>query len=446
MQRKVLFTGYEFEQESQRGIYLYSKSLMHATKQNNYQTGILTQTLNSQYPDVMLTRVYQSLIDPRGKNFFNRSIKEGLKRYFKYNILKNDNSLYIPNKDRMLTEENFWFLKDIDFFLNVPTFYFLSSLAQRLPNQYSSLNANFKDITTNDILFTTSPINIKSKSKLVQTVHDTIPMNVCMHDENATFFYKRLMACNNSDKILSVSDFTKQQFLEFFPQAEDRIQTVYQPIPTDDHSLYLSSLPKVQEAVLRKYKLKPKQYMYYVGAIEARKNIHRLIQAYELATNGDKDMPLVLSGSIDPIYAKKTKLGKYFSEAKYDQNGKPILKKHNIIKTDYVTEVEKLCLIRNARAFLFPTLNEGFGIPALEGQTLGAPVLTTNNSSLPEVVGDTALMVNDPFNIEEIAEKIELLWNDDALCERLSKEGLINAERFSKENFKKNIGQFLQDI
>lgn len=445
MPPKVLFAGFEFEQEQQRGIYLYTKSLIHAVHKNNYQTGILTQTKNVTN-SAMLTQIYHSLRSPNTKNL-PKTKKNLIKNYIKNIVFKQYGDTYVENDSKMFTEENFWFLKDVDFFINIPAIYFLYNLFQRFPEKYSSLPTSSNFLGSNDILFTTSPLNVKvKKTKLVQTVHDLIPMNVLMHDENPDFFYKRLKACANADKILTVSDFTRQQFLEFFPHAEERTQTVYQPMPTDEHSLYLSSLPKVQEAVLRKYKLKSKQYMYYVGAIEARKNIHRLIQAYELATKGDQSMPLVLSGGIDNNYLNQTKLSKYFIETKYDKNGDPIAKKHNIIKTEYVTEVEKLCLIRNARAFLFPTLNEGFGIPALEGQTLGAPVLTTNNSSLPEVVGNTAIMLDDPFNIEEMSFQIERLWADDELCQNLSQAGLENAKRFSKENFQHSIQDFLKDI
>jgi len=445
MQPKVLFAGFEFEQEHQRGIYLYTKSLIHAIHKNHYQTGILTQTKNVTN-SAMLTQIYHSLRSPNIKNL-PKTKKNLAKGYIKNVIFRQYGDTYVENDSRMFTEENFWFLKEVDFFINIPSFYSLCHLLQRLPDKYSSLTTSSSGLSLSDIIFTTSPLNIKTKkTKLVQTVHDLIPMNVLIHDENPDFFYKRLKACANADKILTVSDFTRQQFLEFFPHAGDRTQTVYQPMPTDEHSLYLSSLPKVQEAVLNKYKLKSKQYMYYVGAIEARKNIHRLIQAYELATKGDQSMPLVLSGGIDTNYIKQTKLSEYFTETKYDKNGQRIPKRHNIIKTEYVTEIEKLCLIRNARAFLFPTLNEGFGIPALEGQTLGTPVLTTNNSSLPEVVGETAIMLDDPFNLEEMSFQIEKLWADDELCQSLSQSGLENAKRFSKENFQHSIQNFLKDI
>lgn len=428
MHRKVLFAGYEFEQTVQRGIYLYTKSLIHAIHESGYETGILTQS-NNFHDNVLLTQIYHSL---RGK-FEHRLSKIAL-QYLKFLMgLKTERS--VKNHTRMFTEEDYWFLKEIDFFINIPMYYRMTSLAQRVPGKSKIFATDLTSLGANDILFATSPFNFKTKKhKLVQTVHDVIPMNLAIHSENTSFFYTRLRACAKADKLLAVSEFTRQQFLELFPQAHERIKVVYQPLPADDHAIYLSSLPKVQEAVLKKYKLKANQYMYYVGVIEARKNIHRLIQAYELSTNGDMDRPLVLSGSLDKSYIKKTKLSEYFSG-----------NKHNIIKTDYVTEIEKLCLIRNARAFLFPTLNEGFGIPVLEAQTLGAPVLTCNNSSLPEVVADSALLIEDAFNIEEIATNIERLWAEDDLCADLSAKGLENAKRFSKENFRRDVATFLDE-
>ena len=221
----------------------------------------------------------------------------------------------------------------------------------------------------------------------------------------------------------------------------DRVEVVYQPLPADEHSMYLSSLPDVQEDVLKKYNLKAKQYMYYVGAIEERKNIHNLIDAYIKSTNNDKTIPLVISGSINQQYSNKFNLNDFLinkDEYTYSKN--------NILKTDFVSDVEKLCLIRNSRAFLFPTLNEGFGIPVIEAQTLGIPVLTSNNSSLPEVTNGSALMLENPLNIDEIVESIKKLWTDDELCTELSQKGLINVERFSKENFQNSIGHFLSNI
>lgn len=438
--KKVLFTGFEFEQTVQRGIYLFTKSLIRAVKANGYSTGILSQA-NKSYIDVQQAKVFRSL-----NGDFSHNHRKAVLQYFRlYTHLSQP--FMLENKQDLVTSEAFWYLRDIDFFMNFPSFYQSLAFSLRLPLQFTTPNLKFRDLTSDDIVFTTSPLHVKSsKHKIIQTLHDLIPINVMLHGENVEFFYKRLKAFSHADKILAVSEFSKLQFLELFPKLEDRVQVVYQPVPADSYSLRLSSLPKVQEAVLQKFKLKKGQYMYYVGAIEARKNIHRLMEAYKLATNSDKSIPLVLSGSIDDGYARQYGLYDQFVDPNASAKSKGSKNKRNIIKTNYVSEVEKLCLIRNARAFLFPTLNEGFGIPVIEAQTLGVPVLTTNNSSIPEVVGESAYLVDDPYNIEELATGIEKLWADDELVVRLSQKGQVNSSRFSDEQFAQDIEAFLKDI
>jgi glycosyltransferase involved in cell wall biosynthesis len=98
----------------------------------------------------------------------------------------------------------------------------------------------------------------------------------------------------------------------------------------------------------------------------------------------------------------------------------------------YIEDVDLPALLSAARAFVYPSLYEGFGIPVLEAQTCGAPVMTSNNSSLPEVAGDAALLV-DPHDVDAIAAAMYRLATDDALCAELVRRGFENVKRFSWE-------------
>ena len=118
----------------------------------------------------------------------------------------------------------------------------------------------------------------------------------------------------------------------------------------------------------------------------------------------------------------------------------------NIIYTGYIDDVEKYVLLRNARALVFPTLSEGFGIPLIEAQSMGTPVIACNNSAVPEVVGTTALLIDDPQSIEELSECIRIIINDNSLVEKLSNLGLVNYERFDKKTFNKNIESLIKSI
>ncbi|OAL77852.1 hypothetical protein AY606_10400 [Acinetobacter sp. SFB] len=423
--RKIIFLSYSFNRSDRRGVYQFTSSLVEAVKKNNYTIGLFSQVYDS---DFSLENLLDYLKDPN-KYFFckNKKIKVVLNYLLGKFLKKNYSILYNQNNN-------------FDFFINTELLYYSNNIDLLFPKKIYLNDIKIPCFSSQDIIFTDSPLAFKStKHKIVQTVHDIIPI-----EEKRKFhkyFYKRLEACCYADKVLCVSEYTKDRYLEYFPYMEDKIEVVYQPLPADEHSIYLSTLPEIQQQVLDKYKLKSGQYMYYVGAIEKRKNVHNLIQAYIHATHSDKSIPLVISGSINKKYSKDFSLEDYLVDVKVFLDSK-----YNILKTDFVSDIEKLCLIRNSRAFLFPSLNEGFGIPVIEAQTLGVPVLTSNNSSLSEITMGSALLLKNPLDIEEMTECIKKLWSDDELCSRLSQKGLINVKKFSKENFKNSIGDFLLDV
>lgn len=447
--RNVLFAGFEFQQKLQRGIYLYTKSLISAVKRRGHHTGILSEARASDDTVPLLSNIYHALNDPTRIRVSHRRmiVKYGMHRW-----LNRVRPMSVANQQSMVTEENLWFLRDVDRFLNVPYVYDTASVVNRLSFE-KPLDLGFAGNAGYDTIFTTSPMAVRSshpRAKLVQTVHDLIPLQVTTHWERTDVFYRRLKACaENADLLLAVSEYTRSRFLEVFPQAAAKTHVVYQPLPADAHALHLSEQPLVQEAVLEKFGLTTGNYCFYVGAIEGRKNIHRLIAAHAIAARGE-DFPLVLAGYVDKEYAAEQNLsdvltrpkgGASVSEAGTDSTTTKRRKTTRYI--GYITEVEKLCLLRNARFFAFPTLSEGFGIPVLEAQTLGCPVLTTNVASIPEVVGDSASLVQDPFNVEEIAVAAKRLMHDGAYRASLREAGLINAQRFNNETFADNVDSLL---
>lgn len=448
--RNILFNGNEFQQKVQRGIYLYTKSLIAAAKARGHHTAILSESRDMEHDAPLLSNIYHSLNDPTQHRV---SLRRMGMRYLEHRWLGRLHAHPVKRNANMITEENLWFLQNVDQFLNVPHVYDTATIVNRLGFE-KPLDLGFAGGYGYDTLFTTSPIYIRSSNprvKIVQSVHDLIPLHVTMHLERPDVFHRRLQACANADLLLTVSEYTRRQFLELFPQAEHKTHVVYQPLPADAHAIRLSEQPLVQEAVLAKYALTPGNYCFYVGAIEGRKNIHRLIAAHGLVSK-DLDCPLVLAGSVDKNYVLSHNLGALFNASRSDKKKATAAtsrEAHDGSPTQYigyVTEVEKLCLLRNARFFAFPTLNEGFGIPVLEAQTLGCPVLTTNVSSLPEVVADTAAMVEDPFSVEEIAVVMKRLMEDAAYCQTLREAGLRNAQRFNTETFADNIDSLLAKL
>lgn len=437
MNKTILLLSYELNKNAQRGIYQFSKSLVEAIDENGIKISLFTQAYPSNDDKLTLHNIYKSLNDPRG--YFlkgNHAVK--ILKHYSLNLFKNSKFDLIENNINLMKDEAFF--EKFDLFINKPIVYYENNIDLLFFKKFYEKDFVLPQFSNNDIIFTSSPLSIKSsKHKVVQTVHDLIPLE---HKGQFTrYFRKRIESCSHANKILCVSEYSKQQYLEYFPTMDGKVEVVYQPLPADKHTIYLSSLPEIQQQVLDKYNLKSKQYMYYVGAIEERKNIHNLIKAYEISTDSDKSCPLVISGSVDGAYSKKYNLDEYL--VSYSNFHKAT---HNIMKTNFVSDVEKLCLIRNSRAFLFPSLSEGFGIPVIEAQTLGVPVMTSNNTSLPEVTNGSAILLKNPLDIDEMVANIKKLWVDDEYCASLIELGNQNALRFTKENFKDAIGHFLSDI
>jgi len=164
------------------------------------------------------------------------------------------------------------------------------------------------------------------------------------------------------------------------------------------------------------------RYLLYVGTLQPRKNLARLVDAFTRLA-GDPALTgvqLVLAGKpgwlADDLAPRVARLGLA----------------GRVLFPGYIADADLPALLSGALAFAFPSLYEGFGIPVLEAQSCGVPVMTSNNSSLPEVAGDAALLV-DPHDVDAIAEAMRRLVTDDALRAELVRRGFENVKRFSWE-------------
>lgn len=171
------------------------------------------------------------------------------------------------------------------------------------------------------------------------------------------------------------------------------------------------------EAVRARFNL-PQRYFLFVGTLQPRKNIARLARAYAQwkAAHPEQEVGLVLAGGQGWLYDKRWTEGI-----------------SGIIETGYVTEAEKGALLRNAVALVLPSLYEGFGFPVLEAMLCGTPVVCSNTSSLPELVGETGVLVN-PLDEVSIAEGMSRISDDGALASRLKQRGARQAASFTWEN------------
>lgn len=220
-----------------------------------------------------------------------------------------------------------------------------------------------------------------------------------------------------ADKLIAVSHSTKRDLLEFFPHLpESKIKVIHHGFDGEFFGKRLS-LNDLSEK-LKSYHLSVSNYFLYVGALQPRKNLVRLIEAFNLVKPKCPEMKLVLAG-----------------EAAWLADGILEVREHSpyrddIILTGRVSFDNLRALYQGARAFVFPSLYEGFGLPLLEAFVSGTPVLTARNSSLTEVAGEAALYC-EAENESSIAEGMKALWQNETLRGSLVQKGTERLDQFS---------------
>ncbi|MCS7231963.1 MAG: glycosyltransferase family 1 protein [Elusimicrobiota bacterium] len=262
-----------------------------------------------------------------------------------------------------------------------------------------------------------SPPLIKN-CRLALTLHDLIGVRI---PENNLSLFSRLywgkylpILAKTVDIIITVSQHSKYDIMELLKIDEKNIVVIY--LAAGKEFRVINDEEGIKNVKI-KYNIAENPYVLYVGNIEYRKNLFRLVKVWESLSIPYK---LVIVGS-------KTKFSEMLMKYIVEKN----LKKR-IVLTGYVPINDLVLLYNGASLFVYPSLYEGFGLPVIEAMSCGVPVVTSNTSALPEVVGDAGIMVN-PLNSEELQSAIIKVLTDNVLHRNLRKKGLERAKMFSWE-------------
>ena len=263
------------------------------------------------------------------------------------------------------------------------------------------------------------PPGVRCRS--VVTIHDTIHLTFPQYLPNrAAYAYARASmwaAARRSDRILTVSEASKRDILRFFHVPPEKVVVVHNGI---DERFSREPLAEDVARVRERYQL-DQRFVLYVGNIKPHKNLVRLIEAFHaLREHGLEDLKLLIIG--DEI-SRLPALRRAVHEHK--------LHKH-VRFLGYLPDDKLAILYRLAAVFVFPSLYEGFGLPPLEAMASGTPVVTSNVSSLPEVTGDAAVLV-DPYDTHSIMAGMRRVLTDPALASEMRRKGLLRASEFSWE-------------
>jgi glycosyltransferase involved in cell wall biosynthesis len=272
-----------------------------------------------------------------------------------------------------------------------------------------------------DVFHSMSIENLPIKNSGIKflTVHDLIPIKYDQyHPKPFASLFKRQAAdlIINSDKIIAISESTKFDIMRSFAIDENKIFVIY---PGKDPLFRPINDVESLTSTKSKYGINSK-YILSVCTLEPRKNLVGLVKAYKILLNSYKcDHDLVIVGKkgwlYQDIYKESASLG---NKVKY---------------LGFVGDKDLVCLYNSADLFVYPSFYEGFGLPVLEAMSCGTPIITSNTSSLPEVVGDAGILV-DPNNIEEIAYKMNYVLINEALKLQMRDRGITRSNMFSWES------------
>jgi len=230
-------------------------------------------------------------------------------------------------------------------------------------------------------------------------------------------FYKTRSMVRRATRVIAVSHNTAKDIQEYYDIPSGKIAVIYNGVTND---FYLSKNVQLLKEIRNKYGIKRDGFLLAVGGSDPRKNLVSLIKAYHLVDNIRSSHNLVLTGGMDKwasvIYHAIDTLGL----------------KNDIVITGYVPVEDLRVLYSWTALFVYPSLYEGFGFPPLEAMACGAPVITSNRASLPEVVGDAAIMI-DPLNIEKLAAMIRMVLADERKQQEMRTKGFERVKCFSWE-------------
>jgi glycosyltransferase involved in cell wall biosynthesis len=312
--------------------------------------------------------------------------------------------------------------------------YLPSKIVNIVSRRLSPLPVDLLTATSPDIILFTNFVRgpIATNAKTITIIYDLsfILFNEFSSSKNSELLLKQVpKSISKSDRIVTISQNSKQEIINQYNVKPAKIEIVN---PAINHAVYRPANKQGIDSVKTKYGIKG-QYILYTGTLEPRKNIVGILEGYSiLSKNILSSYTLVLAG------------GKGWLDEEIEERLAG-LKELNIIKTGYVADEDLPALYSGATVFVYPSFYEGFGMPPLEAMACGTPVITSNNSSLPEVVGEAGIMI-DAKDTGALTKSIEKVISSKKLQNEMIKKGIKQAKKFSWEESAKKLYELIQSI
>ena len=424
---RIFVDGYNLAMEQGTGVATYARNLARALAELGHQTGILYGRRSGAFRDPLAREV--AFFDPR-----TRPVPKWLQTYRNYKRIARhplgQTAWQVPVTGAVIAGS----LPEVDEIWNLRDLFSVADTTWDLVGRRMAVS--FPERTP-EIMHWTYPVPVRVKgAKNVYTLHDLVPLRLPFTTLDNKRRYLRLTReiAAEADLLVTVSECSRRDIIDLLGVAPEKVVNTFQAVdvPTSYRTM---SADEVGADISGSFGLQTQGYYLFFGAIEPKKNVGRLIEAY------------LASGVAAPLVIVGKKAWKSEGELRlmFDDNirylvsdGPRTYTRNRVMLLDYAPFSLLMSLVRGARAVLFPSLYEGFGLPVLEAMQLGIPVMTSNTASLPELVGDAALTV-DPYDVRGMVDAIRALDTDAGLRARLGAAGPGRAELFSPQRYRERL-------
>jgi len=436
---RVFIDGYNLALEQGTGVATYARNLSFGLRDIGAEVGVLYGTKGSTISITPLIREI-AFFDPHvGRPSKLVRIMHTIRRALSTPF--GEIATQVPITGKVVSDTYRSRLPYFDHIWNVQNLYD----AQRLHfNLYRSrMTVHFR--SPPQVMHWTYPLALKvTGARNIYTMHDLVPLRLPYTTLDQKRLYYRLVRqlTRRSDHIVTVSEASKRDIVNLLGVSEDKVTNTYQSVEIPKRYAE-KPIADVITDVEGTFGLAYQRYYLFFGAIEPKKNVGRLIEAY--LASGVQD-PLVVVGKKAWKSRQELQLLTENEHVRFLLTRNGITEqRYRVLQVDYAPFPLLVSLIRGAKAVLFPSLYEGFGLPALEAMLLGTPVMTSTTSSMPEVVGNAALTV-DPYDIRAMVDAIRALDSDADLRGRLSQAGPGQASLFSAERYQARLKEMYQRV